>query len=111
MAYYDFSHPDIHPQAWTVIASTIGGALLVISAFILVYVLASAQRRPRISPEPFTFSIEAHPGGRTPALLNGYALWLAMMIALTLVNYGFPIAQLATLEEASVPIVPIGSRP
>jgi cytochrome c oxidase subunit 1 len=111
MAYYDFSHPDIHPQAWTVIASTIGGALLVISAFILVYVLASAHRRPRVSPEPFTFSIEAHPGGRTPALLNGYALWLAMMIALTLVNYGFPIAQLATLEEASVPIVPIGSRP
>jgi cytochrome c oxidase subunit 1 len=111
MAYYDFSHPDIQPQAWTVIASTIGGALLVISAFILVYVLASAQRRPRISPEPFTFSVEAHPGGRTPALLNGYALWVAMMIALTLVNYGFPIAQLATLDAASVPVVPIGSRP
>jgi cytochrome c oxidase subunit I len=111
MAYYDFSHPDIHPQAWTVIASTIGGALLVISAFILVYVLAGAHRRPRVSPEPFTFSIEAHPGGRTPALLNGYGLWLAMMIALTLVNYGFPIAQLATLEEALVPVVPIGSRP
>ena len=56
------------------------------------------------------FSMEAHPGGRTPILLNGYALWLAMMVGLTVVNYGFPIAQLAMLKEARVPIVPIGSR-
>ena len=28
-----------------------------------------------------------------------------MMIALTVVNYGFPIAQLATLKETSVPVV------
>jgi cytochrome c oxidase subunit 1 len=32
------------------------------------------------------------------------------MIALTLTNYGFPIAQLATLKETSVPAVPIGVR-
>jgi cytochrome c oxidase subunit 1 len=111
MAYYDYSHPDIQPQAWTVVASTIGGLLLVISAVIFVYVLASAHRREKVVATPFTFSVEAHPGGRTPALLNGYALWVGMMIALTLVNYGYPIAQLAALKEASVPVVPIGSRP
>jgi cytochrome c oxidase subunit I len=33
-----------------------------------------------------------------------------MMIGLTIVNYGFPIAQLAALEDASVPVIPIGSR-
>jgi cytochrome c oxidase subunit 1 len=33
-----------------------------------------------------------------------------MMIGLTVVNYGFPIAQLAMLKEASVPVIPIGSR-
>jgi cytochrome c oxidase subunit 1 len=33
-----------------------------------------------------------------------------MMIGLTLVNYGYPIAQLAMVREASVPVVPVGSR-
>ncbi len=33
-----------------------------------------------------------------------------MMIALTLVNYGYPIVQLAMLDNARVPVVPIGSR-
>jgi cytochrome c oxidase subunit I len=110
MAYYDYSHPDISPQGWSVIASTFGGLLLVVSASLLVYILARAHRRSEQVQQPFTFSVEAHPGGRTPALLNGYALWLAMMVGLTIVNYGFPIAQLAVLKEASVPVVPIGSR-
>ncbi|MEW6098066.1 MAG: cbb3-type cytochrome c oxidase subunit I [Pseudomonadota bacterium] len=110
MAYYDYTHPDIQPQAWTVIASTLGGLLLVISACLLVYILARAHRQPRAAPPPYSFSVEAHPGARTPALLNGFALWVAMMIGLTLVNYGFPIAQMAVLDEAAVPVVPVGSR-
>ena len=32
------------------------------------------------------------------------------MIGLTLVNYGFPIAQLMTRSETSVPAVPIGAQ-
>jgi cytochrome c oxidase subunit 1 len=31
-----------------------------------------------------------------------------MMIGLTIVNYGYPIAQLAVLKETSVPAIPIG---
>jgi cytochrome c oxidase subunit 1 len=42
--------------------------------------------------------------------LNGFGLWVAMMIGLTVVNYGYPIAQLASLKEAYVPVIPIGSR-
>ena len=112
MAYYDYTHPDIQSQAWTVIASTIGGLLLVISAVILVYVLAMAHRRRAQASDiaPFTFSRTAHPSNHAPALLNGFGLWVAMMIGLTLVNYGFPVAQLAMLKEASVPVIPIGSR-
>ena len=110
MAYYDYSHPDIQSQAWTVIASTIGGLLLVVSAFILVYILASAHRRAKSAPPSFAFSRAVHLGGATPVALNGFGLWLAMMIALTVVNYGFPIAQLALLKEAWVPVIPIGSR-
>ncbi|MDB5817794.1 MAG: cytochrome oxidase subunit [Rhizobacter sp.] len=111
MAYYDYSHPDLQSQAWTVVASTMGGLLLVVSAVILVYILASAHRRTSIErPAAFTFSRPAHEGGHTPVVLNGFRLWVAMMIGLTIVNYGYPIAQLAMLKEASVPVIPIGSR-
>ncbi|MGZ5179705.1 MAG: cbb3-type cytochrome c oxidase subunit I [Ramlibacter sp.] len=110
MAYYDYSHPDLHPQAWTVTVSAFGGFLLLASGILLVIILASARRRHAAVVEPFTFSRAAHPGARTPAVLNGFGLWLAMMIGLTVVNYGFPIAQLASLKEAYVPVIPIGSR-
>ena len=99
----------LQPQAWTVTASTLGGLLLVISAVLLVFILATAARRAR-EPAPFTFSETVHAGGHTPRCSTASRLWVAMMIALTLVNYGFPIAQLAVLEDASVPVIPIGSR-
>jgi len=107
MAYYDYSNPVLHPQAWTVTLSTFGGLILVVSAVIFVYVLARA-RRTDVSPAPFTFSLSAHAHERTPAALNTFGLWVAMMIALTIVNYGYPIAQLATLKGTSVPAIPIG---
>jgi len=109
MAYYDYTHPALHPQAWTVTVSTFGGLLLVGSAVLLVYILATA-RKTSTAPAPFTFSIAVHPSAHTPTLLNGFALWVAMMIGLTIVNYGFPIAELASLTEARVPVIPIGSR-
>ncbi len=109
MAYYDYSHPALQPQAWTVIVSTIGGLLLVISAALFVFILAS-RRKPRAVPVPYTFSEAIHAPTHTPVALNTFGLWVAMMIALTLVNYGWPIAQMAMLDEASVPVIPVGSR-
>ncbi|MEP7207195.1 MAG: cbb3-type cytochrome c oxidase subunit I [Casimicrobiaceae bacterium] len=109
MAYYDYSHPDLAPQAWTVTVSTIGGLVLVVSAVLFVYILFRG-RRGTTEPRPFTWSVPAHPGGRTPVALNGFGLWVAMMIGLTVVNYGYPIVQLALLQDAYVPVIPIGSR-
>lgn len=109
MAYYDYSHPALQPQAWTVTASTLGGLLLVISAVLFVYILARA-RRTHEAPVPYTFSEAIHMPARVPVALNTFAVWVAMMIALTLVNYGWPIVQLASLEHASVPVIPIGGR-
>jgi cytochrome c oxidase subunit 1 len=109
MAYYDYTDPALHPQAWTVVASTLGGLLLVVSALLFVYILARAKRNVG-EPAAFTFSLPAHMSERVPAVLNGYALWVAMMIALTVVNYGFPLAQLATLADTSVPAIRVGDR-
>jgi cytochrome c oxidase subunit 1 len=110
MAYYDYSHPDIAPQAWTVTASAIGGFILLASGVLLIYALATAARHRAKIVEPFEFSRPAHPHGHTPVALNGLGLWVAMMVALTLVNYGYPIVQLALLPDAYVPVIPIGSR-
>ncbi|HEY0939730.1 MAG TPA: cbb3-type cytochrome c oxidase subunit I [Steroidobacter sp.] len=109
MAYYDYSHPALQPQAWTVTASTLGGLLLVLSALLFVFILARARNVNR-TPAPYTFSEAVHEPTHTPIALNTFALWVAMMIALTLVNYGWPIAQLAMIEEAAVPVIPVGSR-
>jgi cytochrome c oxidase subunit 1 len=39
-----------------------------------------------------------------PRALNGFALWVALMIALTVANYGVPIAELMA-AKTSVPAV------
>lgn len=109
MAYYDYTHPLLAPQAITVSMSTLGGLILVISAALFIYILATPKRQDAPAA-PFAFSQAVHPNARVPAALNGFALWVAMMIALTVVNYGYPILQLAITPDASVPIVPIGAR-
>jgi len=110
MAYYDFTHPEIQPQAWTVTVSAIGGFILLASGILLVYTLATARKKEGTVVAPFTFSRTTHLTAHTPVALNGFGLWVAMMIGLTIVNYGYPIVQLASLKEASVPVIPIGSR-
>ena len=108
MAYFDYSNPAIAPQAWTVTASAIGGFILVASAALLLYILATAKRNAAAA-RPLTFSVAVHPDAPVPAALNGFALWVGMMIALTVVNYGYPIYELASLKETSVPAIFMGS--
>jgi cytochrome c oxidase subunit 1 len=107
MAYYDYSAPALQPQAWTVTASTFGGLLLVISAILFVTILVRA-RSNAASPAEYTWSRAAYPSERTPVALNSFGLWVAMMIGLTVVNYGYPIVQLAVLKDTSVPAILIG---
>ena len=44
-----------------------------------------------------------------PVALNGFALWLTLMIGLTVVNYGYPIAQLLALKGNAIPAVYVGA--
>jgi cytochrome c oxidase subunit I len=110
MANYDYSHPAIAPDAWTVTASVIGGALLVVSGVLFLYVLASAHSRARIEVEPYRFSVALHESASVPKALNGFAVWVALMVGLTVVNYGFPIWQLMQNKTTSVPAVYVGGR-
>jgi cytochrome c oxidase subunit 1 len=107
MAYYDYSNPAIQSQALTVTASAIGGFILVVSAALFLFVLWRS-RRGTTAAQPFTFSVAVHASAPVPAALNGFALWVGLMIALTVVNYGYPIYQLASIKETSVPAIFIG---
>ena len=111
MAYFDYTNPEIAPQAITVLISFIGGLLLVISGLLFLLVLLRGHRSRVVELPEFRFSQAVHPTGRLPAALNSYALWLALMIGLSIVNYGYPIVQLASLKQTSVPAVPVGGKP
>ncbi|MGZ5112300.1 MAG: cbb3-type cytochrome c oxidase subunit I [Usitatibacter sp.] len=106
MAYFDYSHPALAPQAIYVTVTFIGGLLLVASAVLFILVLVRGHLANRITLPEFRFSTPVHATTRVPVALNSFALWIALMIGLTVVNYGFPIAQLMALPQTSVPAVP-----
>ena len=110
MAYYDYSDPSLAPLALSVILSTIGGAILVVSGVLFLVVLMQGHRGPAVEPEPYRFAEALHPPVRVPAPLNSFGLWLGLMVGLTVLNYGFPIAQLVANPATNVPPVFVGAQ-
>ena len=110
MAYFDFTNPALAPEALSVTISVIGGIVLLASGLLFLVILFRGQVAPRIDPAPYRFSVAVHPPVAVPAALNSYALWVALMIGLTITNYGFPIATLAARQDTSVPAVYVGSH-
>jgi cytochrome c oxidase subunit 1 len=109
MAYFDYSNPTLAPEAWTVSAAVLGGALMVCSGALFVFVLLRAHWAARLELKPYRFSATVHPVEAVPAVLNGYWVWVTLMIALTIANYGIPIAQLMN-AKTNVPAVLYFSR-
>jgi cytochrome c oxidase subunit 1 len=109
MAFYDYSNPALSPEALSVMASVLGGAIPVVSGALFITVLVRGHRAPQLEPPEYRFSVAVHPPKSVPTALNGYGLWVGLMLTLTLVNYGFPIAQLMFRSGNSVPLVHIGA--
>jgi cytochrome c oxidase subunit 1 len=109
MAFYDYADPAISPQAFSVSISAVGGLILLSSGILFLIVLIRGQMAPRDEAGAYRFSVPIHMPARIPVALNGFGLWLALMIGLTVVNYGYPIAQLMALKETSVPAVYVGA--
>ena len=110
MAYFDYGDPALAAQAIYVTAAFFGGLLLVASAILFVVVLVRGHMGSRIALPEFRFSAPVHAVTRVPVALNSYALWIALMVGLTVVNYGYPIVQLMSLEQTSVPAIPVGVK-
>jgi cytochrome c oxidase subunit 1 len=111
MAYFDFSNPAIAPEAVWAAISVFGGLILLAAGLLFVFILVRGHTSPAVAVETYQFSEALHPPTALPAALNGYALWVALMIGLTVTNYGFPVAALLARTGMSVPAVYVGSHP
>jgi cytochrome c oxidase subunit I len=109
MAFYDYTDPAIAAQAAPVVMSVIGAVIPVVSGALFLLVLARGQWAPRTQPGVYRFSVAAHPPRTLPAALNGLGLWVGLMLAVTIVNYGFPIAHVLATPGTAVPAVLVGS--
>jgi len=110
MAYYDYADPAISPQAFSVTLSAIGAIILLISGLLFLFILATAHRQTATEAGAYRFSVAVHPPTTVPIALNTFALWVALMIGLTVTNYGYPIAVLASRPDTSVPAVYVGAQ-
>lgn len=110
MAYFDYTDPGLAPEALSVTMSAVGGLILLVSGALFIFILIRGQRSPATEAGEYRFSMAVHPPASVPVALNSHGLWLALMIGLTVTNYGFPIAQLALRQGTSVPAVYIGAQ-
>ena len=110
MAYFDFADPAIAPQALSVTLSAIGGFVLLTSGILFLVILARGMRAPAADAGAYRFSLAVHAPTSVPLALNSHGLWVALMIGLTVTNYGFPILTLSARSDTSVPAVYVGAQ-
>jgi cytochrome c oxidase subunit 1 len=102
VAVFDYGEPFMARMGPLVIVSVAGGLILLISAVLLIVILARSQLGERMLAEPLRYALAVNPPVRVPASLNGFALWNAIVLVLMLVAYGYPIGQFFFLKS-SVP--------
>ena len=110
MSFYDYSDPALAPQAIWVALSAIGGFVLVFSTLLLVGLLLASHARAASVQPPLLFSLSLDPPRRLPASLNGFGVWMLLVAALTVTNYGFPLAQALSVPRSGVAPSPAGPR-
>jgi cytochrome c oxidase subunit 1 len=105
MAYFDYSDPAMAGIGPWVVVSFVGAVILFVSVVLLVLALFATHIEPRRAVPPMAYALALDRDRPVPRALNGFAVWATMMILLTVVNYGYPIAQyfmLDTHESAAV---------
>lgn len=110
MSFFDYTDPALASEALSVVFSAFGGFILVASGILFIAILVRTQFAAPQQPAEYRFAVAVHPPTRVPAALNSYRLWIALMVGLTITNYGYPILQLAVRDDTSVPAVYVGER-
>jgi cytochrome c oxidase subunit I len=107
VAVFDYSIPFVARMAPLVIASVIGGVILLISAILLIIILVRSHFGARSVTEPLRYALAVNPPRQVPPALNGFALWNAVLLVMMVVAYGYPIGQFFFLKGHSVPAVEV----
>jgi cytochrome c oxidase subunit I len=93
VANFNYDDPIIAGWGPWVIASLIGGFVLLASALLLVRNLFVLHRSPmQFAPRPL-YTLAVHRAHSVPAALNGFGLWNVLVLVLMIAAYGYPIAQ------------------
>ena len=77
--------------------------MLLISAALVVIILIRSAVGARAAVGRFEYARGVDAGLPLPRALNGLSVWVALMVGLTVVNYGYPIAQHFFLKQTAVP--------
>jgi cytochrome c oxidase subunit 1 len=93
-----------------VIASVIGGFVLLLSALLLLVVLIRSQFGERAVVEPMRYALAVNPPRHVPVALNSFGVWNAILLALMIAAYGYPIGQFFFLKPHKVPAIEVTSQ-
>jgi cytochrome c oxidase subunit 1 len=99
VAVFDYSDPFVARMGPLVIISVIGGAILLVSAILLIVILVRSQLGERRLEAPLRYALAVNPPKTVPAALNGFALWNAILLVLMVFAYGYPIGQFFILKS------------
>jgi cytochrome c oxidase subunit 1 len=111
VAVFDYRMPAVARWAVLVDWSVVGGAVLLVSAVLLVLVLLRSLRGQRVREPELQLAVAVQRESRITPALNGFALWNSIVLALMLAAYGYPIAQfLFVLPPHSAPAIDV-TRP
>jgi cytochrome c oxidase subunit I len=110
VATFDYADPLIARMGPLVVISVIGGAILLISAILLIIILIRSHFGERMAGAPLRYALAVNPPVRVPASLNGFALWNTIVFVLMAVAYGYPIGQFFFLQPHSVPAIAATSQ-
>jgi cytochrome c oxidase subunit 1 len=97
-------------QGVWVTVSAIGGFVLVFSAALLIGVLLASHRGAAGAISPLKFSLAINPPRRLPKSLNSFGVWALLVLALTVANYGYPLAQFVFLNKTAMPAFPVSQN-
>jgi cytochrome c oxidase subunit 1 len=103
-AIFDYSDPAVAKTAPLVNMSVVGGFILLTSVILFVVALIRTNlAEPAESMPAVRYSLAINPPREAAPLLNALGFWNAILFALLLISYGYPLGQFYFMHDTSSP--------
>jgi cytochrome c oxidase subunit 1 len=103
-AIFDYSDPQVAKTAPLVIMSVIGGFVLLLSVILFFVVLVRSNLAQSASEmPPVRYALAVNPPHSVVPLLNNLGFWNAILFALLVISYGYPLGQFYAMHNESSP--------